>query len=354
MNRAETLCQERVCQGLSWICGAEAGRFEWFAQAAPCDDGNACTARDTCTRGRCTGAPLACTAVPANACVDDQRLKVYGAGTCDGNSGGCAYASREVVCPEGCAAGRCSGDPCFGITCELPPGPCWATRGACDPATGRCVYAPLPEGTSCIVAEACLLAARCDGAGTCVAGAPACTRPHAHGGTCAQGACQGFACDLGFGNCNADWADGCEVDLTRDPVSCGACGATCPDGPHAASGCLAGKCALQCEPPFQDCNADPADGCEIPVGLANHCSRAGLVPFDAGVGATPGCGTPYCGPGGVGAQSFGTWHCVFCDHCEIFADGGAWCLEEMGLFSKARCTSCCPPGDPAFPSVCGQ
>ena len=35
------------------------------------------------------------------------------------------------------------------------------------------------------------------------------------------------ACNTGFGNCNNDPADGCEVDTTSSPGACGACGQEC-------------------------------------------------------------------------------------------------------------------------------
>jgi hypothetical protein len=177
--------------------------------------------------------------------------------------------------------------------------------------------------------------------------------PHATGGRCVDGACVEFTCGEGRGDCNADWRDGCETQLATDAAHCGACNKPCPPGaPNAVARCDKGQCALTCKPPYADCNKDPADGCEIPVGEPNRCDRQGLSTFDASAGATPGCGTPYCGAGGDGDARFGSWFCSFCEHCQLFADGGAWCIQYRGEFSSARCKNCCLPDNLVFPQVC--
>jgi len=177
-----------------------------------------------------------------------------------------------------------------------------------------------------------------------------CSAPHASG-YCAEGQCQ-YQCDIGWGDCNGSTSDGCEVDLTSDPLHCGGCASPCPAVPNASIGCVGGSCAPGCIAPYADCNNDPSDGCEIPVGVPDSCGPGGLSTFSASAGATPGCGTAYCGSGGQGAVSFGSWYCSFCAHCEKFSDGYAWCIPATGLYSAQRCTKCCKPNDPTFPAVC--
>ncbi len=74
--------------------------------AAPCDDGNACTVGDVCARGVCTsGAPLVCS--DGNICTDD---------LCD-PARGCVYPPNTAPCDDGdactspdvCAGGVCTG-----------------------------------------------------------------------------------------------------------------------------------------------------------------------------------------------------------------------------------------------------
>jgi hypothetical protein len=60
-------------------------------------------------------------------------------------------------------------------------------------------------------------------------------------GTGATGGSGGSAaCDAGFGDCNLDATDGCEVDLQSDGTNCGSCGKAC----GATSVCNAGACAV--------------------------------------------------------------------------------------------------------------
>jgi len=182
-----------------------------------------------------------------------------------------------------------------------------------------------------------------------------CKAPHAKG-TCIQGRCMDLTCDEGWGDCNGSMADGCETNLLEDPEHCGKCSRHCSAGPNASATCSGGDCGRTCVPPYQDCNGDPKDGCEIPVGVPNSCGLSGLTDFQSAAGATPGCGTAYCGSGdfgwATGNVSFGSWHCVFCSHCEQFADGFAWCIASQGTFSAQRCTNCCKVGDPTYPAVC--
>jgi hypothetical protein len=183
----------------------------------------------------------------------------------------------------------------------------------------------------------------------------ACSAPNATGGSCSEGACSGYVCTPGWGNCNRSWDDGCESSLASDPLHCGSCPRACRVPPNAVAICQGGRCGFECAAPYEDCNGDPADGCEIPVGRPNSCDRDGLTEFTTAAKATPGCGTPYCGPSSSGdktAESFFSWHCEFCQHCQLFDDGGAWCIASTGKFSADRCPSCCNPASPLFPQKC--
>ena len=69
------------------------------------------------------------------------------------------------------------------------------------------------------------------------------------------------------------------VDPTSDPDHCGSCDAACAPFPFAGSVCAAGVCAMgPCEPGHVDCNASPADGCEIPA-TSSPCA---CVPGESG------------------------------------------------------------------------
>ena len=94
---------------------------------------------------------------------------------------------------------------------------------------------------------------------------------------CTDGRCEMGACDEGFFDCDDDPSNGCESDPMVDPANCGGCGQPCEPAPHAHAACVAGECQMgECDPQHADCNADPADGCEINTGLdADNCGACG-------------------------------------------------------------------------------
>jgi hypothetical protein len=82
---------------------------------------------------------------------------------------------------------------------------------------------------------------------------------------CNAGACTVAECDPGFGDCNQDASDGCEIDLEHDPDHCGTCDRAC-DLAHADSICQAGECRLDgCLTGFDNCNQNDEDGCETDI-----------------------------------------------------------------------------------------
>jgi hypothetical protein len=81
---------------------------------------------------------------------------------------------------------------------------------------------------------------------------------------CDVGSCA-TVCRSGFEDCNGNPADGCEVGVLTSEIHCGVCGSPCvlpPAALHATPICLAGGCRLQCETNYYDCNSTLADGCE--------------------------------------------------------------------------------------------
>lgn len=83
---------------------------------------------------------------------------------------------------------------------------------------------------------------------------------------CVNGKCQ-YSCEEGWANCDGDWSNGCEVDLTSDVHNCGACGNDCTR-PHTVSQCVDGQCSFECEVGWGNCDGDWSNGCE--VDLSNH------------------------------------------------------------------------------------
>jgi hypothetical protein len=143
----DNLCTDDVCNpavGCSHV-----------NNAAPCDDGIACTTNDTCGGGVCAGSAISCD--DGNPCTIDS------CGSCPGAADPC----KHVVAPNGtaCSDGNActEGDACQAGACVSgTPAVCndnnVCTSDSCDPASG-CVFAnnanACDDGNPCTVGEAC-------------------------------------------------------------------------------------------------------------------------------------------------------------------------------------------------------
>ncbi len=143
--------------------------------AANCDDGNACTL-DTCdTLAGCAWLPTqnpCCTGL-TNICDDGDPCTTD---LCDPGSGGCSTATNSAICNDGSACttkDTCDKGTCKGSALKCDDGsPC--TADACDPKKG-CVFSPTAEGKPCDDGDVCSKGDACT-AGTCVGqGGCACT-----------------------------------------------------------------------------------------------------------------------------------------------------------------------------------
>lgn len=212
--------------------------------------------------------------------------------------------------------GACQGDG----DCLSPPGTCWGNGQCVD---GMCQLEPLFAGEPCDDGDPCSDPDLCDGSGNCLGDSIPCTAPNASGGMCIDGACEGLACNPGFGNCNDEWEDGCEIGLTTAD-HCGACDSPCGAGAHATADCSTGTCDQACDAPWVDCDGDIANGCEIPEGVANQCDANGLN--------ANGCWTPWCGQSNAAtAVNFGAWYCMECSTCHVPSGGQCqWCDHGTG------------------------
>jgi hypothetical protein len=114
--------------------------------------------------------------------------------------------------------------------------------------------------------------AHCGGCGK------ACMPPANSNATCTGGMC-GSLCQMGFEDCNASLTDGCETNLAADPLHCGKCSTACPKPSNGKAGCAASKCGLGgCDMGYGDCDKDASNGCE--VDLANdtmNCTMCGMA-----------------------------------------------------------------------------
>lgn len=349
---AQRVCEERVCQGVGYICSVDAaGKYAWIDRAAPCDDADPCTVDDLCVGGRCQGLPMTCDSPPPNVCLDGKTLESYTApGVC--KAGLCDYGKTQLTCAQECEGDKCTGEPCKGVTCNSPPSACYETPGTCS--EGQCAYKQLAEGSACTGEDPCLLDAKCDAQGSCQGTQKDCAAPNTKGATCVPGTgeCQGYTCESGFRDCNDDMRkDGCETSVSSNPDHCGDCNKTCKDAAHMQATCTNGSCKRTCDSGWGNCDGDVANGCERRLGRAT-CD-------ESGTNTSSGCGTAYCGKGtsktGLTVVNFGKWYCAFCTHCKKRAPSSySWCLfgsNGPGQYSTSTCSTCC--NDASADLTCG-
>lgn len=143
---------------------------------------------------------------------------------------------------------------------------------------------------------------------------------------CAAGACE-VRCGEGFGDCDANVANGCEVRLAASAAHCGRCGGACPARANASAVCVEGGCGFTCNAGFADCDGDGANGCEVATATSvMHCGACGNVCRVAN--GTAACVAGACG---VGACAAGYGNC----------DGSAANGCERGLLTDAtNCGGC--------------
>jgi hypothetical protein len=229
---------------------------------AGCDDDDDCgggvTRCDVPTH-RCTGCAISRDCVPGTIC-------------------------RDAVCVPGCTDAKpcgvgstCCAERCVDVSTAAAH--CGACGNACSEGSsccfGRCVT-PGGDALNC---------GRCGLACSAANGTPACT----------AGVCGVAACNAGFGDCDGDAGNGCEAELSANPMNCGACGRGCTAGVNASTRCAAGACVAECNAGYGDCDGDAANGCETELGRsAAHCGACGQA-CPAGPNAVATCTMAMCG-----------------------------------------------------------
>lgn len=182
---------------------------------------------------------------------------------------GCAYACTAGFADcnmrpdDGCEArldsptncGMC-GRTCSGATPLCSMGMC---VGMCPMGTMRC-------GSACVDTQ------------TSVANCGACNNTCFLNNSveaCTMGRCTVASCLGGFGNCDMQNANGCEVNLNESEEHCGRCGNRCMGGANGRAACNAGTCGLACNIGFGDCDRMAANGCETRLDSVMNCGACG-------------------------------------------------------------------------------
>jgi hypothetical protein len=96
------------------------------------------------------------------------------------------------------------------------------------------------------------------------------------------------SCLTGFADCDGLPDTGCETDLAHTPEHCGDCLHVCEKPLNGVAGCSNGQCMIRgCNPGWEDCDHNPANGCEHPIWTDLECLACDL-PCQAGTHCNQG------------------------------------------------------------------
>lgn len=275
------VCDDGACDG---ECVPGAGQCDGLTPQLCSDEGVWVYGLDcqfTCSQGACAGA---CT-------PNDDQCNGNTVQTCD-DSG---QWQNTTVCPFVCLADACAGScvpgaqQCLGDapqTCSAAGQ--WVTGSACPflCAGGACTGVCEPGTKKCAGTSTQLCTASGQWEAPVVCPSPANTDP-----TCSGNGVCGWGCDAGFDNCDGQPANGCEANLAS-PDTCGSCNNECSSAGGTPS-CSAGSCGIACDSDHSNCNGGVSDGCEVTLGTVLNCDSCGDVctagPHASGVCTGSGC-----------------------------------------------------------------
>ncbi|MCK9420186.1 MAG: hypothetical protein M0R70_12485 [Nitrospirae bacterium] len=208
----------------------------------PCSDKNSCTDGDYCLNGACkSGVVRNCD--DGNICTDDKMVPIIAA--C------CVHVSNTKSCNDNNActsSDKCANSVCAGTakTCEDYDS---CTTNSCDPASGSCVYTPVPD---------CICTGKPDGS------------PCTDGNACTVDSCVNQVCVSTPRTCNDN--NVCTTDTCNTSTGCVFTNNTlsCSDNNTCTVGdvCLNGVCK---------------------PGATTNCDDGNICTTDTSVPVLPGC-----------------------------------------------------------------
>jgi hypothetical protein len=317
-----------TCSGATPLCDSNRGSCVASCPAGTTRCGGTCVNLQT-DPTHCGTCATVCSYANASATCNVGMCQIAscnaGFANCDGNAGnGCennlnTNANNCGACGTMCPNRPNSAPLCSAGTCSL----------RCDPSFANCDG---NAGNGCETNVATSLT-------SCGACGVACSYPNANA-ACNGGACTFLGCSMGFGNCDAMQANGCETPLSTTS-NCGMCGSRCVLA-NATAACAMGRCAVgACTAGFGNCDGIAANGCETTLGSVTNCRACG----DRCVVAN---GTPDCR---MNTCVVATCNAGFGD-CDRNAGNGC---ETNTRTSNSHCGACgfvCPGGLTCMSGVC--
>jgi subtilisin family serine protease len=334
----------RDAQGIqkAKLCGNNLGAFdaepilgdtiqvEFHSDSSVTHDGFVIDSVNSCENGCATGYSN-CDADTQNGCEAETASDLANCGGCGLVCGGPHTASQcaNSICLENtdCQAGwgDCNNDPIDGCEAELASDPnncsacgviCHYSHAAGVCSGGVCELGECNQGfgdCNANEADGCETSTSTD-PNNCGACNSACDMAHVDSASCEQSVCQVETCEPGWDDCDGINTNGCELDVSADLNNCGACGNVCVFA-NGAGSCTGGMCVVgSCDAGFADCNGESADGCEVDLnGDAQNCGACDSpCVYDNAAG---NCNAGVCEMGACGA-GFGDCNADDSDGCE--------------------------------------
>lgn len=324
-----------------------------------------------CAVDHCDAGWSDCNTDPSDGCETSLDNDPMNCGACGTD---CSLTGAGFICQAGkCVTNdcqppttaNCDKDPTNGCEVDLlKPDNCSFCGNVCNLPHAISACEPTPSGTPiarCIVKDCVAGWSDCDGnpangcessdktdPTTCGGCGKKCNSTNGVAG-CVNGTCN-LLCNPGFGNCDNDIDNGCEVNLQTHVSNCGACGNACP----AANGtpiCTAGQCATgTCSSDYADCDQNPSNGCETGVVTdPKNCGGCGVV-CPGTANGFPTCANSTCGVGcspgfstcGSGTTCFDTLNDPV--HCGCTQCPGPTAGTGTPSCSGGKCSVTCTPG----------
>jgi hypothetical protein len=343
-----------------------------------CASGQACTVPTgggtaTCV-ANCSAGQTACSGICRDLATDNANCGACGTACV----GGASCQGRSCVCPTGqsvCGTGASA--VCRAL--QTDNANCGTCGNVCGAGTvcsaGMCTASCASPTTNC--SGVCRDLA--NDANNCNACGAVCSRANAVAG-CSAGACTLAACNAGFGNCDGNAANGCEVNTSTSVTNCGVCGNSCQFA-NAAASCVAGVCTRgACAAGFANCDGVNANGCEVNTvsGDINNCGACNNRCPTPPIGSIAVCSNSMCttssvscmagtadcdGAPGNGCEVATTtiMNCGACGRACVGTNGTATCTSQLcGITCSAGFGDCnglltdgCETGTSASPTNCG-